>query len=62
MPGIPIPRSISHGVRDTPPKPAETKTVNPLRNPRLVAREKGDSCADAMDGRPVAEILFEIKA
>jgi hypothetical protein len=62
VPGIPVTRKISPGVRETAPEPAKAGVINPGWNPNLVSRKKGYGGADAMDCRAVVKVLLKIEA
>src|SRR5439155_25004793 len=43
-------------------EPTEIDSISPFRNCDLVASQKPEGCADAMDGRTIVEVLFQVTA
>ena len=62
MPGVPITGKESLGIGHGAVEPTQSQTVGPDWDPNLIAAEKGNSGADAMNCRPVAQMLLQIQA
>jgi hypothetical protein len=62
MPGIPVARKESSGIGYGATKPAEAEGICPNWNLYLIATEERYGSSDAVNGRPVAEMLFEIES
>ena len=60
--GAPVAGDVAFRFGEGAEEPAEVELVGPDRNVDLVAREEGYGCADAVDGRAIVEVAFEVKS
>jgi hypothetical protein len=60
--GIPVAGRVSRWIGDGAEEPTEIVSVGPDGDVDLVATEKGNGCADAVDGGTVVEVALEVEA
>jgi len=61
MAGIPIAGEETLGIGHGPVKPAQAQRIGPHGNPHLIAAEESNRRANAMDCRPVTQVLLQIQ-